>query len=457
MSRSPVVRFSAFAVLVLALLGVAGCGRRAVPTAVSGLEATGAPLSGFTQGPNGPLVAGQAIVSLQAGVVDTAFLSQNHLEEVDRVTINGRTWLLVNSPGEPLKTDLAQVLALDADVQAAVANSYYEMPEFYGDPMAEDDPYGDPMAEDDGDGFRTASDYMNQSAVAQIDVVRASRYATGAGVKVAILDNGIDSSHPAFANALIEIGRDHSVSPPGPQGSSVETQDGIDFDGDGLKDESFGHGTHIAGIVHLAAPGAELVVIKVLNDDGWGTSWGVIGGIREAIAEQANVINLSLGFQEPDPFVHDAVVEARSHNVVVVASAGNRASNVPQYPAAWDEVISVAAVDNHDQLADFASWHPSVDLTAPGVDIVSAIPQAAHIGDYALADGASMATAWVSAGAALVLDAAGPINPDAVALRLADGSVNIDWLNPGRSGQIGSGRLNLLYSAYVEDEIGWKP
>jgi subtilisin family serine protease len=226
-----------------------------------------------------------------------------------------------------------------------------------------------------------------------------------------------------------------------------ESHDDIDTDSDGDKHEAFGHGTHVAGIVRLAAPSATLIAIKVLNDDGWGRAWGIARGIKEAIEDKdADVINLSLGFGIESPVVHDAIRDAASHNVVVVAAAGNHSSDVPEYPAAWDEVISVTAVDRYDHLAEFANWHPTVDLSAPGVDIVSSIPDQAEIGSYAMASGGSMATAWVSSAAALVREIQPGLPPQQVSARLKARSVPIDSRNLHFAGQIGAGRLNLFYA-----------
>jgi subtilisin family serine protease len=246
-------------------------------------------------------------------------------------------------------------------------------------------------------------------------VDRGGRPVTGQGVRVAVLDTGVDYRHPALGGCL---------------GDGCKVVGGYDFvhdDGDPLDDH--GHGTHVAGIVAAdgllqgVAPEASLLAYKVLDGDGVGYASDIIAALEQAVADGAGVINLSLGAPStPGDPVSLAAEAAVDGGCVVVAAAGNngpRAGTV-EAPATAPGVIAVAAADKDDVLADFSGRGPAPDsfalkpdLTAPGVSISSTVPftgplatptgwpfrgaQGWHPGS-----GTSAATPHVSGGAALL-------------------------------------------------------
>ena len=217
----------------------------------------------------------------------------------------------------------------------------------------------------------------------------------GAGVGVAILDTGIDDEHEDL---------------PKPE-DGTNTIDDTHWGYDGS-----GHGTHVAGTVAavdndfgVVGVGHEidLYAAKVLDDDGSGTWSSVAAGIEWAVDEEIPILNMSLGGDESET-LGDAVQEANDKGHLIVASAGNdgnppgNGENVG-YPAAYEEVIAVAASDENDNRASFSSTGPEVELIAPGVDVLSTVP-----GDeYEENDGTSMSAPHVAGSAALVWDAEG--------------------------------------------------
>ena len=372
--RSSSVRYlvlSSSLIVLIAALALAGCGRMSAPTrahvAVPRPESSPA----FVYDGENPVVEGHAVVRLTPNRVVEDFARRYEVEVIDQISRGGETYLLVRSIEDPHTLTLPQRLE-GPDVVWSAPHMMVWAPEADTEPMACDD----------GDGFRTADDYNSQHALIQVAAVRAHLLAQGEGIRVAILDTGLDESHPLFTQIQspvppVVLGLDHTTIPPGPL--AEETQDRFDSDHDGYTDEGYGHGSHVAGIVRLAAPRATLIAIKVLDDDGWGTALGVGKAILEAVdVHQACVINLSLGLIQGHPFIHEMIEYAATRNVVVTASAGNRSSKDPQWPAAWGAVISVTAVDRNDRLANFANIHETIDLSAPGVDIVSAIPAGAE-------------------------------------------------------------------------------
>src|SRR5262249_15756207 len=144
-----------------------------------------------------------------------------------------------------------------------------------------------------------------QPAAAAMHLSLAHVISSGEGVRVAILDTGIDPTHPAFAGR-IATSWDFLNEQPG----ATDVAEGLDTNGDGVVDEAWGHGTHVAGIVTLTAPAAQLLIGRVLDSDGQGDVITVACGIRWAIANGARVINLSLGSLSDSPAIRSALAEA---------------------------------------------------------------------------------------------------------------------------------------------------
>ncbi|HKK72833.1 MAG TPA: S8 family serine peptidase [Candidatus Krumholzibacteria bacterium] len=233
------------------------------------------------------------------------------------------------------------------------------------------------------------SDLPAQDAFAawNLDEVHAS--ARGAGVKVAVLDTGVDPTHPLLAGRvqLIEEGEWGL--------GSIEIEQGVDTDGDGVFDEAYGHGTHVAGIVASVAPGAEILSIRVLDSDGVGTAFDLARGLYRAAAWGADIVNLSLVLSD-EAAVIEEILDELEDDMVIVGAAGNR-PGAALYPASDDEVVSIAALDAGFALAGFSAAS-EVDLAAPGVGVLSAFPG----GRWASATGTSMATGSASGALAVV-------------------------------------------------------
>ena len=210
----------------------------------------------------------------------------------------------------------------------------------------------------------------------------------GKGVKVAILDTGIDRDHRDLLPNVRET---------------------IDFTGSpyGAEDVQ-GHGTHCAGIVAGVdnqvgmigvAPEVEIYAAKVLGDNGSGSFDAVIKGIRWAMAHQVDVISMSLGTHvRPPEILHDTIKQAVAQGIIIVAATGNENGPVC-YPAAYDEVIAVSAVDQKLERAKFSNYGIKNEISAPGVDIVSTYKN----NTYARLSGTSMATPLVAGACALII------------------------------------------------------
>jgi subtilisin len=230
----------------------------------------------------------------------------------------------------------------------------------------------------------------------------------GAGVKVAIIDTGIDYTHEDLDD------------------NYVGGVDYVNEDNDPMDDA--GHGTHCAGIVAAedndvgvagVAPEAELYAVKVLDSSGSGSLSNVLNGIQWAIDNDMQVISMSLGSDVGSASLEAACDSAYASGIVVVAAAGNDYTrrgrwepDTVDYPARYDSVIAVGATDQADERASFSSTGPDVELAAPGVGIYSTVP-----GGYDTKSGTSMACPHVAGTAALVI-ASGITDNGAVRLRL---------------------------------------
>ncbi|MCB0061446.1 MAG: S8 family serine peptidase [Caldilineaceae bacterium] len=258
----------------------------------------------------------------------------------------------------------------------------------------------------------------------------------GAGTTVAILDTGFQLDHPDLAASWTTARYDFVDDDADP----TDIADGDDSDNDGFFDEAFGHGTHIAGIVHLVAPDAELMPLRVLNSDGHGNIFVIAEAVQYAIAHGADVINLSLGSPEESDLMEDILKAAiREHNVVVVAAAGNLSSSTKQFPASDDQVLAVTAINEASQKSDFANFGEWIDVAAPGEGILSTFP----VSDHAHWSGTSMAVPFVAGHAAVIRSAVPTMSALEIAAYIRTSALSIDAENPNFRGQLGEGRIDV--------------
>ena len=234
-------------------------------------------------------------------------------------------------------------------------------------------------------------------------------------IRVGIIDTGISNTHP---DLLANIkGGVNTINPR-----------------KNWNDDN-GHGSHVAGIVAAidnnigvigVGPAIDLYAIKVLDRNGSGYLSDVIEGIQWAVANNMQVVNMSLGTASNIQSFHDAVIAAKNAGIVTVAAAGNGGGSTNEsviFPAAYPEAIAVSATDNTDTIAWWSSRGPEVDLAAPGVSIYSTYKGTG----YATLSGTSMASPHVAGAAALVIASktCGSCSPDEVQIKLQATAVDL--------------------------------
>jgi subtilisin family serine protease len=262
-------------------------------------------------------------------------------------------------------------------------------------------PFGGPT-----DAGTDPAAWTGQPAANTEGLAQAHTTSAGAGAIVAVLDTGVDPTHPALADRLLP-GWDYI----GDDSDPNEEPDGAD-------EFTYGHGTAVAGVVALVAPQARILPYRVLDTNGHGTVFTVAAAIQDAITAGTNVINLSLGTPQKteSKLLKDTIKTAQQRGILIVAAAGNDADDQKNYPAAENDVMSVTALSNQqtvepapqDNLADFSDWGDWVDLAAPGQDITSPAPG----GRFARWNGTSLATPFVAGQAALILGQNPDIKPN---------------------------------------------
>jgi thermitase len=274
------------------------------------------------------------------------------------------------------------------------------------------------------------------------DVTRGS-----AETVIAIIDTGVDMTHPELVSKVVSTGRDFANN-----------------DDDATDD--VWHGTHVAGIAAADTNNAvgiagvawncRILPVKVTDATGEGNYSWIIDGIIWAADQGADVINISLGGNVPDPFLEEACKYAHDKGAVVVAAAGNDGTPLVLYPAAYDAyVLAVTASDYNDAIADFSSFGPEVDVAAPGVWILGPAPQW-YVGEgflpYLFGSGTSMAAPHVSGLAALIKSAKPDLPVDDIMkiIRYTADDIN-KTAYPGRDDHAGYGRINMTraLAAYI--------
>ncbi|GIF24461.1 type VII secretion-associated serine protease mycosin [Actinoplanes tereljensis] len=262
-----------------------------------------------------------------------------------------------------------------------------------------------------------------------VNALQAHSITTGAGVTVAVIDTGT-YPHPDLRNNLLK----------GDDESSARAGDGqTDRQGHGTRMAALiaGHGRGSSGIQGLA-PAAKILPIRVAEKAETKNSEVVARGVDFAIQNGASVINISMG-GGPDFDLDDAIGRAIEHNIVVVASVGNTPRDfLINYPAANDGVVAVGATGRDGKHASVSVKDAKVQLCAPGVDIISAVPK----DGYSLGTGTSDSTAIVSGAAALVRAKFPELSAKDVINRLTATADDIGA--PGRDSECGFGRLNVF-------------
>jgi subtilisin len=238
----------------------------------------------------------------------------------------------------------------------------------------------------------------------------------GKGVKLVVIDTGIDYDHPELKGVI--AGGWNAVGSGGDEGATGASGD--------WKDDN-GHGTHVSGTIAASdndtgvvgvAPQVSLYGVKVLDANGSGTFSDVIAGMEWAITNKMQVASMSLGANQGNESLEAAVAAMVKAGVTLIAAAGNSGQSVG-FPAAYPGAIAVAASDSKDKIAYFSSRGPEVDILAPGVKVNSTFMG----GGYSKLSGTSMACPHVSGLAALAISAKGLKTPKQVRAALTAAAV----------------------------------
>ncbi|MCR4425490.1 MAG: S8 family peptidase [Firmicutes bacterium] len=250
---------------------------------------------------------------------------------------------------------------------------------------------------------------------------------TGRGVKVAVLDTGIDTGHPDL-------------------GANVRGTYNAMGHAASARDDN-GHGTHVAGTIGAlrngigvqgVAPRASLYAVKVLDAQGSGKLSSLVGGLSWCVEKGIRVLNMSLSSGRDNQTFREAIQNARRAGLTMVCAAGNSGpgADTVGYPAKYVETIAVAATAEDDNIADFSSRGREVDLCAPGVDILSAWPGR----KYRKSSGTSMAAPHVTGAVALLLEADSSLSPSDIKSAL---QATADRLDGPSYEEQGSGIINI--------------
>jgi subtilisin family serine protease len=258
------------------------------------------------------------------------------------------------------------------------------------------------------------------STIIRLPDTQSAFSASGAGI-VAVIDTGVDPTHPVLQGVLVpgndftrnisgpgselpDINQSSMGPNPSPLMVNQSTAAVVDqISGVNLSQPqyaAFGHGTMVAGIVHLVAPTAQIMSLKAFRADGTGYLSDVLRAIYFAAQNGANVINMSFSVASYSQEMAKAIKFASHHQVICVASAGNDGKDESVYPAALDNVMGVASTTNNDTLSSFSNYGQDlVWVAAPGEGIITTYP----FGTYAAGWGTSFSAPMGSGAAALLL------------------------------------------------------
>jgi len=304
--------------------------------------------------------------------------------------------------------------------------------------------------------------YTNQPAVQVIHLPNAQNAFNvgGAGI-VADIDTGVDPKHPVLINVLLR-GYDFTRNQPGGSemndislasppscntcaaafvnqhtAAMVDQHTAAMVDGNNYA--AFGHGTMVAGVIHLIAPTAQILPLKAFHADGTGNLSDILRAIYYAVQNKANVINMSFDLEQNSTELVDALCYASNHNVILAASSGNDGKMEVVYPAAIRNVMGVASTNNQDQRSSFSNYGDQVVwVAAPGEAIITTYPFAT----YAAGWGTSFSSPMVAGTASLLLNLQASETPSQAAWAISHAKF-IGF-------NMGNGRLDVYWSLFAQ-------
>ena len=254
--------------------------------------------------------------------------------------------------------------------------------------------------------------------VVRVQAPQAWSASKGAGVSVCVIDTGIDRTHP-----------DLKANIKGGTNIVAKTDDFNDDNGHGSHVSGTIAGTGAVGGIVGVAPKANLYGVKVLDANGSGSFDDVIAGMQWAVDHHMQVASMSLGADQGNQALQDAVAAMAKGGVTLIAAAGNSGGSVG-FPGGYPGAVAVAASDSSDDLASFSSRGPEVAVIAPGVDIPSTYMK----GGFQTLSGTSMATPHVSGLAALYIATHPGASPDQVRAALQSAAVKLPSVIPEGQG-----------------------
>ena len=428
--------------------------------------------------PGGDFVDGEIVAKLNLAALGPAETCRTAINGVN--SSNGTTTKEVFLENRNVACIYLLQVPPGADTESVAGDIAAEPKIFYAEPnFTIEAPEGErwrhggyPGSDSSQPSFDRAN-YASQYAVGALDLNRAHGVNQGAGSTVAVLDTGVQQDHPELSGRMVKGESFVKEST-----TTSDTGNGQDDDNDQLVDEMVGHGTHVAGIVHLAAPEAKIMPLRVLDSDGNGNIFLIAEAIQYAVDPDKNpgtddgvdVINMSLGSSRKSDLIQDvsddldavddddddetgrALVGVPVGGTVVVGSAGNENAEQPRYPAAEGGVIGVASVDEEERKSGFSNYGgmPQVDVSVPGTDIYSIFPD----NRYASWSGTSMAAPFVAGQAALIrsmrpgLPSTGQQGQPSVSEFITTTARSIDEANENTAwaGKLGAGHANVYAS-----------
>ena len=305
--------------------------------------------------------------------------------------------------------------------------------------------------------FVSRQSYLTQVKATQAwDIIKNS-----SNVVIGIVDSGSDLDHPDLAGNIF-------INPADPVNGVDDDRDGfvdnnrgwdligrsagniIEDNDPSVTSDSTDHGVHVSGIaaavsdngagVSSVSFNAKLLIVKVGADDNSRAIYRGYEGIKYAADHGAHIINCSWGGPGGGAFGQDVIDYATAKGCLIVAAAGNDNTDVPDYPASYPAVISVASVGSNDLKSSFSNYGSSVDISAPGASIYNT----RNDGNYGLRSGTSMSAPLLASAAALVKARFPDFTMLQVGEQLRITSDNIDANNPSYAALLGKGRLNVL-------------